>query len=147
MSVPAATVTGKYLGDVFTDEKCQKIFAHVALEAFKVAEADGCPKAEFSGKSAEHWQAVADGRISGLPSPDELIPGFPPEEVDAYTKDIRLGLDLEIGYTNGAIVRIGKQHGIPTPVNELLIQKVYDIAAGKATPGYALADEIIAAAK
>ena len=144
MSVPTAAVTGLYHCDVFRDELCQRLFAHVALEVFRVAEADGYPKEELNGKSRSKWEAVAKGEISGLPGPDEFIPNFP-REVDAYTKDMRLGRPLEVDYTNGAVVRIGKQYGIPTPVNALLVQRIHEIERGKAVPSYALAEEIIAA--
>ena len=146
MSVPAAAVSGMYHCDVFYDPMCMQLFAQVALEIYRVAEADGCHLDQINGKPASHWQDVADGKSSGLPGPDDFIPNFP-REPDAYTKDMRLGRPLEVDYTNGAVVRIGARYGIPTPVNELLVRSIHEIADGKLTASRELAEAVIAAGK
>lgn len=37
---------------------------------------------------------------------------------------------VETGHLNGAIVRLGEQHGLPTPVNEALVSVAHEVAAG-----------------
>lgn len=143
LSVPSACVSGLFLGDVFMEPRLQKLFAHLALEIFAVAEADGNPKESLENKSREEWQAVADGKLTGLENRD---PGhWAPGIVDAYTSDIRKGLPLEIVNTNGAVSRLGRQYGIPTPANDKIVALIRDIEAGRATPGFHLVDEIVAA--
>jgi 2-dehydropantoate 2-reductase len=71
--------------------------------------------------------AHAEGVSLGWPSPedyiamlfDKLIPAtaahFP-----SMLQDIHNGKKTEIDAMNGALVRLGRRHGIPTPVNETL---------------------------
>lgn len=42
---------------------------------------------------------------------------------------------IETDYLNGEIVLLGRMHGIPTPVNEVLCELARDTARTKATPG------------
>ena len=49
----------------------------------------------------------------------------------AYTADIRRHQPLEIGYTNGAVVRLGQQYGVPTPANVALLDAVFAVEQGK----------------
>ncbi len=139
-SVPAATISGEYLFSTFDSPKCQRLFAYIALEAQAVSAADGWPQETFGGRSQAEWRAIAGGapapEIERLPMPDGVV--------DAYTKDIRAHLPLEIDYTNGAIVRLGRRYGVPTPANELLIATIRDIEAGAATAGEALLDAVLA---
>ena len=42
-------------------------------------------------------------------------------------QDVRNKKPTEIDAINGAIVALGKKHGIPTPVNEDLVRQVKEI--------------------
>ena len=143
LSVPSACVSGLFLGDVFTEPRLQKLFAHLALEVMAVAKADGYPMDSLEGKPLDEWIAVAEGRMTGLENREEGA--WPPGIVDAYTSDIRKGLPLEIVYTNGAITRLGLKYGVKTPANDGIVACVKDIEAGKAVPGFHLVDSILEA--
>lgn len=144
LSVPVCTVSGIYLSDVFFEQKAQQLFGLLAREIFAVAEASGHPLPQVLDRTEEEWAAIAAGTINGaLDRADPKI-HFPPGVVDAYTMDIRKGRPLEIDYTNGAVTRLGRRCGVATPVNDLLVERVLDIAAGKVEAGVALLDEIIA---
>ncbi len=145
LSVPSACISGLFLGDVFMEPQLQKLFAHLALEIFAVAAADGNPMESLENKTHQEWQDVADGKLTGLEhrDPGEWAPGI----VDAYTSDMRKGLPLEIGYTNGAVSRLGRRYGVPTPANDKIVSLVFDIAAGRAVPGFELVDQVLAACK
>jgi 2-dehydropantoate 2-reductase len=39
-------------------------------------------------------------------------------------QDVRSGRPTEIDWINGEVVRRGRQHGVPTPVNEALLKLV-----------------------
>jgi len=49
----------------------------------------------------------------------QLIEGFPDFQNSMHA-DIELGRPLELEALSGAVVRIGRREGVPTPVNELL---------------------------
>jgi 2-dehydropantoate 2-reductase len=45
--------------------------------------------------------------------------------------DLKRGRTTEIDYINGALVRLGKAHGVPTPVNSEIVRVVKEIEEGK----------------
>ena len=51
---------------------------------------------------------------------------------------------LETDYLNGEIVLLGRMHGVPTPVNELLQQLAHELAAAGAAPGSMNPDDVLA---
>lgn len=140
LSVPSAAISGLYLGSVFMEPRLQKLFAHLALELFRVAEADGAPRETVEEKTQEEWKKILTGERTGL---EGRVDSWPPGIVDAYTADMRRGRPLEIGFTNGAVVRLGEKYGVPTPVNRFLVEMVFAIEAGKETPGFHLVEQAI----
>jgi 2-dehydropantoate 2-reductase len=51
---------------------------------------------------------------------------------------------VESDYLNGEIVLLGRLHGVPTPVNELLRRECNAAAHGAAAPGRMSPDELLA---
>jgi 2-dehydropantoate 2-reductase len=51
---------------------------------------------------------------------------------------------IETDYLNGEIVLLGRLHGVPTPVNELLQRLAREAAAAGGPPGTMSADEVLA---
>jgi 2-dehydropantoate 2-reductase len=49
---------------------------------------------------------------------------------------------IEADYLNGEIVQLGREHGIPTPVNELLQRLANQFAVARREPGTITADEM-----
>lgn len=143
LSVPTATVSGLFLGDVFTHPDTQRFFACLALELFDVALADGCPRETIEERTRAEWLEIKTGAKTGLERAGEFQ-AWPPGIVDAYTSDIRKGLPLEIDYTNGRVVALGKRRGVPTPANEALLAAVHDIARGTRTASLTLLRELTA---
>lgn len=50
--------------------------------------------------------------------------------------------DTEADFLNGEVVLLGRLHGVPTPVNELLQRLARELATSGASPGSTTADEI-----
>ena len=42
---------------------------------------------------------------------------------------------VEAEYLNGEIVRLGRQYGVPTPYNSLLLELITELAVARALPG------------
>lgn len=133
LSVPSACISGLHLGSVFMEPRLQKLFALLALELFRVAEADGAPRETVEEKSRAEWERVLTGERTGL---EGRVDSWPPGIVDAYTSDIQKGRSLEIGFTNGAVVRLGERYGVPTPINRFMVETIFAIEAGKETRGF-----------
>jgi 2-dehydropantoate 2-reductase len=73
-------------------------------------------------------ECIAVGRAEGAVLPDGLadtiIEGArasPPDSVNSIQADRAAGRPTEIDARNGAIVRIGARHGIPTPCNQMSV--------------------------
>ncbi|MFL6576127.1 MAG: 2-dehydropantoate 2-reductase [Povalibacter sp.] len=73
-------------------------------------------------------EAIAVGRAEGASLDDSLadsiIDGYrtaPPDSVNSMHADRVAGRPMEIDARNGAIVRFGQRHGIPTPLNSMIV--------------------------
>ena len=51
---------------------------------------------------------------------------------------------LETDYLNGEIVLLGREHGVPTPVNEMLQRLAHELAVNGASPGSLEPDAVLA---
>jgi 2-dehydropantoate 2-reductase len=52
---------------------------------------------------------------------------------------------VESDYLNGEIVLLGRLHGVPTPVNELLSRSIDIVARERREPGNVSAEDLLAA--
>lgn len=52
------------------------------------------------------------------------------ENLPSLLHDVIKGRRTEIDYLNGWIVRAGREHGVPTPVNETCVELVHDLEIG-----------------
>ena len=73
-------------------------------------------------------ECIAVGRAEGATLadtvPDEIVAGArraPPDAENSMVADRRAGRPMEIDARNGVIVRLGRKHGIPAPVNALMV--------------------------
>ena len=73
-------------------------------------------------------ECVAVGRAQGadLPSdlPDVVVEGYragPADGVNSLHADRAAGRPMELDARNGVIVRLGARHGVPTPVNAMVV--------------------------
>jgi len=74
-------------------------------------------------------ECIAVGRAEGAVLPDELVETVlqhyrkqPPDSLNSLHADRLAGRPMEIDARNGAVVRIGRQHGIPTPCNAMAVE-------------------------
>jgi 2-dehydropantoate 2-reductase len=81
---------------------------HLALEM--VAECASVGRAEGAKLNDEIGQLVLDGYRAG-----------PPDSINSMLADRMAGRPMEIDARNGAVVRFGERHGIPTPVNRMAV--------------------------
>ena len=61
----------------------------------------------------------------------KAVEGQPPTMTSSMAHDRRAGKPLEVDYLSGAVVRIGEQHGVPTPTHKFIQQALAIDAAGK----------------
>lgn len=73
-------------------------------------------------------ECLAVGRAEGAALGDDVreramagLRGAPPDSVNSLHADRMAGRPMEIDARNGVIVRLGRRHGIPTPLNALMV--------------------------
>jgi 2-dehydropantoate 2-reductase len=98
------TLTRKPIGDVRDDPDTCALLEQVMQETFKVARAKGVNLPE---------DFVAD-RMA-------FIAKWPPEIRASMAVDLERGKPLELPWLSGAVVRLGKQLGVPTPANAFVV--------------------------
>lgn len=53
-----------------------------------------------------------------------IIDTLNPDGEPSMRQDTKAGRTTEIGLFAGTICRLGRQHGIPTPVNDMFLEKI-----------------------
>ena len=81
----------------------------------------------FAMMMAATDEAIAVGRARGIVFPPTLvddtlalIPNFPASSKSSMLEDLERGRRLELPWLSGAVVRLGKQVGVPTPTHQFI---------------------------
>lgn len=98
------SLTRMPIGPVREDPDTRPLLLRVMEEAAAVGRARGVPLAE---DAATQQLAFADG--------------LPRDMISSMLGDLRRGNRLELPWLSGAVVRLGKESGVPTPVNEFVV--------------------------
>ncbi len=101
-------------GRLVTDPELREIMRAVVREAVEVARACGL---DFATEEV----IVQVEEVCRLTA----------ENISSMLQDIRHGNPTEIDYINGAVVRQGKERGIPTPLNLLITRLVRQLEGGE----------------
>jgi len=107
-------ITGLNIGQIFNQHLADDVSYAALDEALAVANAAGV---ELS--IAEAREIL--GKIAG--------PDGTPGNKSSLRVDIENQRPSEIDYINGAVVRLGKEHNVPVPVNETLVTLVHGLQA------------------
>jgi 2-dehydropantoate 2-reductase len=72
-------------------------------------------------------EAIAVGRARGVAFPDDIvestlrmIPNFPATSKSSMLEDLERGRRLELPWLSGAVARLGREAGVPTPVHQFI---------------------------
>jgi len=91
-------------------------------------------RAVFEAAMQEVWTV---GRARGIPLSDDLVArqmkflnGLPAEMKASMLVDLEAGKPLEAPWLSGAVARMGREEGIPTPVNDALFTAVLPFVDG-----------------
>src|SRR5262249_55226462 len=82
-------------------------------------------------------EAIAVGRARGVALPanvpaetEALVHRFPHEAKSSMLEDLEHGRRLELPWLSGAIVRMGREAGVPTPIHGFIAAALGPFAAG-----------------
>lgn len=122
-------ITGLSVQEVIGDRRLRRIMTESMREAVRVARAGGIQFAPLQGLSDRLLTA-----LERLPLwAGELLPLFMRRRMGSRPnpgstlQSIRRGQPTEIDFLNGAVVRRGADAGVPTPVNEELVNLVHEV--------------------
>lgn len=126
-----SVVTGCTFGEIAKRKKSRKIALGILRECMDVANASGVTLEEMQGHD---MQKLLGGRgfwktrfaLFALP----IAMRKHKKLVSGMLKDVQAGRKCEIDYINGAVVRVGKETGTPTPLCEKVVEIVHGIENG-----------------
>jgi 2-dehydropantoate 2-reductase len=82
-------------------------------------------------------EVIAVGKAKGVNFPPDLIAGtlnliknFPASSKSSMLEDIERGRRLELPWLSGAVVRIGKEVGVPTPIHQFITTVLTPFVSG-----------------
>jgi len=83
-------------------------------------------------------EVAAVGRAQGVAIPEDavdrlmgLLPNYPPTARSSMADDLEAGRRLELESLTGTVVRLGRESGVPTPVNRVMYAALKSYADGQ----------------
>jgi len=104
-------ITGQVYGSLYAVPEIEATAIAAVAEAMTVAKASGVKLSIKSPRDA--WLMAAEG--------------LPYEFKTSMLQSLEKGSITEIDFINGAVVRMGRKHNIPTPVNQTLVAAIKGI--------------------
>lgn len=131
-----AGATGMGSSQLMSNAESQRVLVRIAAEVLRVAEAEGHPVQKVLGDfTPEQIFAAANGKDTTVfEALAERSKRVSPRGMSSLLQDVTKGRKTEIDYLNGLVARKGKARGIPTPVNERLVEMVHAVEAGAMRP-------------
>ena len=87
-------------------------------------------------------EAIAVGRARGISLPPDLaaetekiVSGFPYQAKSSMLEDLEHGRRLELPWLSGAVVRMGREAGVPTPVHQFIVAALGPFVGGSRDRG------------
>ncbi len=112
----ATTMRRAPLGVVREDPEARQLFLEAMQETVAVGRAMGIGLSD----------GLADSRL-------EFADGLPADMTSSMHTDLERGNRLELEWLSGAVVRLGRERGVDTPVNGSVYEALRPYAAGRAT--------------
>ena len=126
-AVPA--ITGLSYQDSYQYPEVRELTIRLLKEGLKVIKAAGIKTANVPGFPMEPIEAMAR---ESLPTASSLLKKIAESlgkvpVLGSTLQSIKRGTSTEVDYLNGEIVNLGKEMGIPTPFNSLVVGLVHQI--------------------
>ena len=126
------TALGGTFGDVSKPILPRKLAVRCMKECIDVGRASGAVFAPVQGKDVTklfYYKGALKRKFAEL-----LVPIAMKKHtaiVPSMLQDLRSGKPCEIDAINGVVCSFGRQHGVPTPVNDRIVELVKSIQAGE----------------
>ena len=143
-----STVNGISLGAVSQDKDLMKIVCYINRECIRVMQAADIQR-ELIHAGGKSYDFEAMFSFDNEPDVDaafaaagEYMRGTE-KAMASMLQDIQKGIPCEIDAINGAVCDAGKEYGVPTPVNNQIVDIVRKIERGVLSPDRKTADLIV----
>lgn len=115
---------GCRFGDVLDNETAMYSLAHIANETIKVARAHGIKLEEMQGKDMEFLELQDESDIPNKMDFYQEVWGPHSNTKASMLQDLEKNRKSEIDYINGFVCSKGREVGIKTPFNDLVVKLV-----------------------
>ena len=133
---PLAAITGLWDRDMMMNPEVRKLAMRLGIEGVTVGRVLGYSLVPVLGIAIDRWTAAGEGREL-----DRLDAGLlkvferATDQGRASTPvDIELGRRTELEFFNGLLISKGRELGIPTPVNEAVLDVERQVERGSLKP-------------
>jgi 2-dehydropantoate 2-reductase len=126
-------ITGMNLGKLLATSKIRKIFTALMREAMAVAAAMGIKVEPAGGGKLDYYRFLDGSSFTSNLKRNLLIRiiGFKYRRIRSSSlQSLERGRRTEIDYLNGYICDRGREHGVPTPINDVVVSMIRQIEAG-----------------
>jgi 2-dehydropantoate 2-reductase len=146
------TIAGERLGPLVRVRRYRRLALEAMTECVDVARAEGVKLEKVSGTLDLAWIALTDADRASRGSASLtakhallLAVGLRYRRMrSSMLAAIERGRTPAIDFLNGEVVTRGKKHGVATPVNERIVECVWDIAKGRKSSSRETLDQVCA---
>jgi len=128
-----AGLTGLSSNPMFNNATARKVMMQIGRESVAVGEAHGIVFGNIAGMPPEHFKNLDSGGAKAIEEAMLKIAAFRTgvrNSRPSMLQDIMKGRRTEIDYLNGLVVRKGKEKGVPTPVNQAMLDAMHRLEDG-----------------
>ena len=129
------TVIGGTFGDVTGNPASRELAVRCMKEVFDVGHAAGVEFAPVQGKDIVrlfYWKSGFKKALAKLILPIAMKKHNAIEP--SMLQDLKKNKPCEVDAINGVVCAWGKKTGVPTPINDRIVEIIHDIEAGKKKP-------------
>lgn len=130
-----SSIAGTKLRDLLKNGIARRIVVQIASEVIQVAEALGHKiEKKIFGVNSDEYKTLSQ---TWLPEIDDIFINQSNNFPDTYAstaQDLMKHRPMEVDWLNGYVARRGRETGIPTPVNEIIVSLAKDIENGAIHP-------------
>ncbi len=146
------TIAGERLGPLVRVRRYRRLALEAMTECVQVARAEGVRLEKVAGTLDLEWIALSDADRASRGSASLtakhallLAVGLRYRRMrSSMLAAIERGRTPAIDFLNGEVVTRGKQHAVPTPVNERIVETIWEIANGRTRSSRETLDRVCA---
>ena len=132
-----SAVTGHTFGEAAARKDSRRVVQGLIKECLEVSKAANIPLAKVQGKDI--------GKLLDYNSPVKKALSFfiIPIAIKKHAalkasmlQDIEKGKPTEVDAINGAVSQLGREHKVPTPLNDTVVRLIHEMEKGQRRPGW-----------